>query len=65
MKKITYTDEQLKRAAGVIVRALERSIPDPKECSAPFQYSPEFLKKWKTSFNKKRTAKRRGVLGVR
>lgn len=45
MHKITYTDDQLKRASGVIARALEKSLPDPSECVAPFEYSQDFLDK--------------------
>lgn len=45
MRKITYTDEQLKRASAIIVQALEKSLPEPSECVAPFEYSQEFLNK--------------------
>lgn len=45
MHKITYTDDQLRRASGVIARALEKSLPDPAECVAPFDYSQDFLDK--------------------
>lgn len=45
MHKITYTDDQLRRASGVIARALEKSLPDPSECVAPFDYSQDFLDK--------------------
>lgn len=45
MRKITFTDEELKIAAGQVVKTLVDSLPDPSELEQPFEYSPEFLEK--------------------
>lgn len=45
MRKITYTDEQLKEVCIMYSEALERSLPDLSECVAPFEYSKNFLDK--------------------
>ena len=48
IRKITFTDEQLKEDASHYARELERSLPDSKEFSSPFQYLPEFMDKMET-----------------
>ena len=43
MSKITFTDKDLKIAAGDVVAAFSATLPKPDEYEQPFEYSSEFL----------------------
>lgn len=43
MSKITFTDKELKIAAGDVVAAFSTTLPSPEEYEQPFEYSSEFL----------------------
>ena len=43
MSKITFTDKELKIAAGDVVAAFSTILPSPEEYEQPFEYSSELL----------------------
>lgn len=43
MSKTTFTDKELKIAAGDVVAAFSTTLPSPDEYEQPFEYSSEFL----------------------
>lgn len=43
MSKTTFTDKELKIAAGDVVAAFSATLPSPDEYEQPFEYSSEFL----------------------
>ena len=49
VREYTFTDEQLKRAAELVVKSMMESIPDPEDCP-PVQMSPEFEERMRKMF---------------